>query len=74
MQYQHFKQLIEMRDEFSRKYKINFKYIKESDLKIPLELIKQYRDEEANRPKPPSCIRRLLRRIIRPLHIRNTYQ
>ena len=51
--YKHGEQMLDLRNETSKLYGVNFKYITESDLGLPLDEILEYREEINNQPKIP---------------------
>ena len=51
--YKHGEQLLDLRNETSKLYGVNFKYVNERDLGIPLDKILEYREEIKNQPKIP---------------------
>ena len=51
--YKHGEQLLDLRNETSKLYGVNFKYVNERDLGLPLDVILEYREEINNQPKIP---------------------
>ncbi|XP_057313545.1 uncharacterized protein LOC130654910 [Hydractinia symbiolongicarpus] len=57
LNYKHGKQLLKMRTEISKRYGVNFKYIKPSELGVPLEKILEYKEDLKNKPKDPFSVK-----------------
>lgn len=57
LNYKHGKQLLKMRTEMSKRYGVNFKYIKPSELGVPLEKILEYKEDLKNKPKDPFAVK-----------------
>ncbi|XP_057312379.1 uncharacterized protein LOC130653900 [Hydractinia symbiolongicarpus] len=51
LNYKHGKELLKMRTEMSKKYGVNFKYVRPSELGVPLEKILEYKEDLKNKPK-----------------------
>ncbi|XP_057312707.1 uncharacterized protein LOC130654183 [Hydractinia symbiolongicarpus] len=61
LNYKHGKELLKMRTAMSKKYGVNFKFVKPSELGVSLEKILEYKEDAKNRPKVPFSVK--MRRI-----------
>ena len=78
--YRHGEQLLNLQNETSRLYGVNFRYVNERDLGIPLDQILKYREEIKNQPKVPLktrviefCRRKVAWLMIKTDYVYNLY-